>query len=189
MPRDTAVLGSKILIIFPGVIIPMNEMDLRVPFRSPASGMDMVSPKIASEIESLLDRQVCEVLISECDDFALSNEESKLIFSSGSQLAQLNTCNFRSDGGGELFNLRSCWKKIFEGRVRVFAMIDVCERLERWVFFAMVPDGQIVWILCSLNLHQLSLLRIVVQWYPTVAVDFPPSSSMMRLTLGWFAFA
>lgn len=147
MPRDAAVLCRKVFIILPCVLIPVNKMDLRVPLRSSASGVDMVSPKIASKIEGVLDRQVCKILISECDNFALSNEESKLIFSGCSELAQLNTCNFRSDSRGEFLNLRSFWKKIFEGRVGIFAVINMRKWLERGVFFAMIPDRQIVLIL------------------------------------------
>jgi hypothetical protein len=147
MPRDTAVLCRKIFIIFPGVIIPVNEMDLRVPFWCPTSGVDMVSPKIASKIESFLNRQVCKILISKCNDFTLSNEEGKLVLSGGSELAQLNTCDFGSDSRRELLNLRPFQKKIFEGWVGVFAMIDVCEWLERGVLLAIIPDRQIMWIL------------------------------------------
>jgi hypothetical protein len=147
MPRDTTVLCRQIIIILPGVIIPVNEMDLRVPFWCPTRRVDMVSPKIASEIESLLDGQVCEVLISKCNNFTLSNKKSKLVLSGSSKLAQLNTGHFGSDSWREPFDLRPFWEKIFERGIGIVAMVDVYEWLKRRIFLAIIPDGQIVWVL------------------------------------------
>lgn len=147
MPRDTAVLRREIFIILPGVIIPVDKVNLWIALGSATSRVDMVSSKIATKVEGLLDRQVCKVLVSKGDNLALGDEESKLILAGGSEFAQLDAGDFGSDGGCELLDSRSFREKIFEGWVGVFTMIDVREWLERRILFAIVPDGQVVWIL------------------------------------------
>jgi hypothetical protein len=106
MPRDATILRREIIIILPGVIIPVNKMNLGITLGSSTSRVDMVSSEIATKVEGLLDRQVCEVLISKGDNLALSNEESKLVLSGGSEFAQLNAGDFGSDGGCELLDSR-----------------------------------------------------------------------------------
>lgn len=110
MPRDTAVLRREIFIKLPGIIIPVNEMNLGITLGSSTGWVDMVSAKVASKVESLLDGQVCKVLISKGHDLALGDEESELILSGGSEFAQLNAGDFGSDGGCELLDTRPFWE-------------------------------------------------------------------------------
>lgn len=52
----------------------VHEMNLWVTSRSSGSGMDMEPTKVPRIVESLVDRQVGEILISESNDFSLGNE-------------------------------------------------------------------------------------------------------------------
>lgn len=74
MPCDTAVLCREIFIKFPRIIVPMNEMNLRISLWGSASWMDMMAAKVASKFEGLLDWQVGEILVSEGDNFTLGDE-------------------------------------------------------------------------------------------------------------------
>jgi hypothetical protein len=49
----------------------MHNVKLRKAFWGSTGGMDMVTAEIASKIESFLEREIGEVLVSECYDFAL----------------------------------------------------------------------------------------------------------------------
>lgn len=64
MPCDTAVLRREIFIEFPGIVVPVHEMNLGISLRSSASWVDMVAAKVSSEIEGLLDGQIGEILVS-----------------------------------------------------------------------------------------------------------------------------
>lgn len=37
-------------------------------------------------------------------------------------------------------------KKIFQGRVGIFAVLSVCEWFERWIFCFRVPHREIIWM-------------------------------------------
>ena len=72
--------------------------------RTAAGGVDVVAAEVAAPVEGGLQRQVGEILVAKCNDFALGDEKRKLIFCHWSQLAKLNAGYFRADGRGELLN-------------------------------------------------------------------------------------
>ena len=62
-------------------------------------------------------------------------------------------------------------------------MIDVDERFEGWVFLPVVPNRKIVGVLDGVSSSSLTRYLIF-----TVAVVFPPSSSMTLFTFGFVSF-
>ena len=128
----------------------MNKMNLGKPFRGPTSGMYMMPTKVAAKLQSFMDRQVCKVLISEGDYFTLCNQQGKLVFSFGCQLAELNPSNLRAYCWCELLDSGIRRQEIFQGGVGIFSMVDMGKRLQSGVFFAMVPYGKIVGILYNI---------------------------------------
>lgn len=54
-------------------------MDFWVAFWSSGSGVDVVSAKVASDVERIFDGDVGEILVTECYDFLLGHEEGELV--------------------------------------------------------------------------------------------------------------
>lgn len=59
----------------------MDEMDLRMALRGSRGGMDVVTAKVSSKLESFRDGKIGKVLVSEGYDFAFGNVASEFIFS------------------------------------------------------------------------------------------------------------
>ena len=57
----------------------MDEVNLRKTFWCSAGGMDMQSSKVTTKLQSLLDRQRSQVLVSEGNDFLLSHEQGQFV--------------------------------------------------------------------------------------------------------------
>ena len=93
--------------------------------------MDVVSSKIANQVESILDREVCEVLLAESDDLVFGNKEGELILAGVAQLAELDAANLSSNAGSELVDLAIVPQKVLEGRVGVFAVLVMGVGFER----------------------------------------------------------
>lgn len=78
--------------------VPVNDVQFREAFGTSTRRMDVVPAKIPTEVESLLERQMGEVLVAERDHLALGDEESELVFAGSVELAELNAGDFRADG-------------------------------------------------------------------------------------------
>lgn len=91
--------------------------------------MDMMSPKVSTEVKRIWDWNVRKILVPESYDFLLGNEERELIFSSIIQLRKLNTVDFCTNVGrqishsGILQEVRKCW-------VGILSMLFVLEGLK-----------------------------------------------------------
>lgn len=99
----------------------------------------MVSSKICTKVKSLLDREICKVLVSKRNHFTLCNKKRKLIFPSIAELAQLDAGHLRSGGRSKMLKLGAFNKDVLEVRVCILAMFGVNKRFPRRVFLVMVP--------------------------------------------------
>jgi hypothetical protein len=109
----------------------------------------MVAAKIPTKVESLLNRKVRKILISERNHFALGHKQCKLVLSCIAELAELDTSNFGASAWGELLDLGARFQQIWESRICVQAMLDVNELFKRRVFFPMVPYWKVMRVLES----------------------------------------
>jgi hypothetical protein len=73
-----------------------------VSLRRTRGRVDMVAAEIFTELQSFRNRQICQILSTECDYFSLCYESRKLILSSIAELAQLYTFDLSSDGWCEV---------------------------------------------------------------------------------------
>ena len=48
-----------------------------------------------------------------------------------------------------MLDLRTFYEQIFEAWVGILAVFSVGEGLPRWIFLAVVPDREIMWVLIS----------------------------------------
>jgi hypothetical protein len=110
----------------------MHEMNFRIAFRSTRGRVNVVTTEVASNVKSFLNGQVREVLVPECYDLLLGDEESEFVFASVGKLAELNAVDFRSDVRGEISDL-GVLQEVGEGWIGVLAALGVLERLPRWV--------------------------------------------------------
>jgi hypothetical protein len=122
-------------------------VELWVAGRTAAGRVDVVAAEVAAPVESGLERQVREVLVAKCNDFALGDEERKLVFCCQGQLAELDASDFGADARGELLDGAVRGKQIFKGAIGTFAMFNVGEWLQWRIFFTVVPSGEVLWIL------------------------------------------
>jgi hypothetical protein len=124
----------------------MDEMYLWMTFRAARSWMNVVAAKVASDVESILDGKVGEILIAECfilfsrvqkevlailtNHLSLSDEESQLIFSGVRQLAQLYAMNFGTNVRSQVGNF-SVLQQIGKARICILAVLIVLEGFQR----------------------------------------------------------
>lgn len=125
----------------------MDNMQFWESFWTAAGRMDMMTAKIASQIESFLKRKICQVLVAECNDFALCDQKGQLVFSSIGELAELDTMDFRTDCWCEFFDFATFWKEVFECWICSFAVFNMIELLKSRVFLTMVPSGKVCRVL------------------------------------------
>jgi len=127
----------------------MDDMQLGISFWAAASGVDMVTAEIPSEIKGFLEWKVGEILVAESDDFALSHEECQLIFSGLSELAELHACHFGPDARGELLDLAAFWEEVLESGIGTFAVVYVLKLLPWGIFLAVIPGWKVLRVLGS----------------------------------------
>ena len=102
VPPDTAYPLRKECLNALVVCASVDQVDLRVTLRTTTCRMDMMPSEVAAEVKSFVNWQVCEVLSSESDHFALRDEESQLIFPSGCKATKLNPTNNSAYGGRQI---------------------------------------------------------------------------------------
>jgi hypothetical protein len=110
-----------------------------------------MSTKVATKVQSLLDRQIRKILVSESNDLSLSNQQGELILTCIIELAQLHTPDLRAGGWSESADLGAFWQKALEAWVGIFAVLDVLKWLPWWVLLTVVPDRQVVWVLAGIS--------------------------------------
>lgn len=107
----------------------------------------MVSSEIAAEVQSLLDREISEVLVPEGDDFALSDEQRQLVSAGRAETAQLHAADLGAYAGGQVAAGGGAGKEIGEGGISGQAVLGVGEGLQWCVFLVRIPGRKVVWVL------------------------------------------
>lgn len=124
----------------------VHEVNLGVALGGAGGGVDVVAAEVATEVEGIFDGEIGKVLVAECDDLALGDEEGELVLASGGELAELHAADFRAGCGGQLGDFAALDKEILEGWVGANTMLYVLEWLERRVLLVIVIDWKIVWV-------------------------------------------
>lgn len=62
----------------------------------------MMSSKISTKLQHLLDGEICKILISECYYTTLGDEEGELIFTGVCEGAELDTAEFGAEFRGDV---------------------------------------------------------------------------------------
>ena len=145
MPAHTAISPGKERIELAGGSISVNDMKLGVSFWTSTRWMDVMTAEISSKVKSFLKWKAGKILIAECDDLALCDEERKLVFAGVGELAELNTSDFGTSCWGEFLNFAAFWEEISEGWICIEAMLLVDELFKCEVLLAMVP----CWKVCG----------------------------------------
>lgn len=127
----------------------VHEVNLGVSLWRARGGVDMVTAKVASKLESLGDGKVGKVLVSEGHDLALGDVPGELVLAGFGELAQLDALDLCADGGGEVRDLGVLFDEVGESRVCVAAVVVVLKGLEGRVDLVLVPGGEVVGILES----------------------------------------
>lgn len=148
MPANTAgSVGEESIELVAGLAISVDNVHLWVTLWASASGVDVVTAKVAAELEGVGDGEVCEVLVTESNDLALSHKQGELVLASIREGAELDTSDLGTNAGGQLLDLGALLQEIGEGWVSIETMLDVLEGFPRRVFLAVVPGREIMRVL------------------------------------------
>jgi hypothetical protein len=160
MPRNA--IGSVVEKRFEALVLStaVHEMHFRVPFWSAGCWMDVQTSKISAIVQCLLDGQLGEVLVSKCHDFLLSDQQCKFVLAGVCQLRELDARNLSANGGGDVLDLDALWQQIWEGRIRVLAVLDMLEWLEGRISVATISNSASV----LGDPHSLHILLILPSW-------------------------
>lgn len=82
MPGDRAGTSLEECLVALVAGASVNEMDLGVAFGCARGRVDVVTPKIRAIFESIRDRQIRKVLVSESNNFSFGDVSSKLVLAS-----------------------------------------------------------------------------------------------------------
>lgn len=127
----------------------MDKMNLRMTLRRSRGRMNVMTPEVASELESFCNGKVGKVLVSEGYYFPLCDVAGEFVLASIGETAQLNTLNLSTDSGSEMRDLCVGFDEVGKARVGIFAVFVMLEGLEGRVDLIFVPCGEIVGILTS----------------------------------------
>jgi hypothetical protein len=111
----------------------MDQVDFWVAGWGTRCGVDVQTAEVSAKIEGLLDGEGGEILVTEGYHFLLGNEEGKLVLARVGKGAKLSSPYFCADGGGDVFDLATFRKEVWECWVGVFAVVDVLEWFQGWV--------------------------------------------------------
>ncbi len=103
--------------------------------------------EVATEIKGRLDGKIGKILITESHDLAFSHKACELIFTSFTQLAQLDAANLAADGGSEIYNFALSGKEVGIRRIGIYPVVMMLKWLESRVFLFRVPGGEVVGVL------------------------------------------
>ena len=107
MPSDGARSRSKKL-INPGVSSgAVDQMNLRMAQGRARRWVDVMSSKVAAVLESLFNRQIGKILVTESDNLAFGHETCQLILASWGEAGKLDATNFGAGGWSQVRDLNS----------------------------------------------------------------------------------
>lgn len=69
----------------------VHDVDLGIALSDAGCGVYVVSSEVAAKCEYLIDREVCQILVPEDEDFALGCEQRELVFCSIAKGGELNS--------------------------------------------------------------------------------------------------
>lgn len=131
----------------------MDKMNLRMTLRRSRGRMNVMTPEVASELESFCNGKVGKILVSEGYYFALRDVAGEFVLASIGETAQLNALNLSTDCGSEMGDLCVGFDEVGKARVGIFAVFVVLERFEGRIDLVFVPCGEIVGILTSRSVN------------------------------------
>lgn len=148
VPGYTAVATGEEVVELAFAADAVDEVDLGVALWGAGGRVDVVASKVAAEVEGIFDGEIRKVLIAECDDLALGDEEGELVLAGGGELAELHAADFGAGCGGQLGDFATLDKKILEGWVGANTVLYVLEWLERRILLVIVVYWKVVWVFC-----------------------------------------
>ncbi len=87
MPGDGVGVASKEVSAAGVLCSTVHEVNLGVTLWGTGGLVDVMTAKVATEFESLIDGEVRKVLVAECNDLPLGNEQGELVLALLCQLA------------------------------------------------------------------------------------------------------
>jgi hypothetical protein len=117
----------------------MHEVNLRVALGCTRGRMNVVTTEVATNVESFLNGKVCEVLVAECYDLLLGDEQGELVLPGICQFAELDTMDFSTDVRGDISDL-GILQEIRKRWVGVLAVLGMLEGLPWWISAPMVSS-------------------------------------------------
>ena len=130
---DVAVPGDRVGAVVEegsrGLVVgaAMDQVDFWVASWGTRRGVDVQTAEVSAKVEGLLDREGGEVLVTEGYHFLLRDEEGKLVLARVGESAELSSPYFCANRRGDILDLATFWKEIWECWVGVFAVVDVLE--------------------------------------------------------------
>jgi len=118
------------------------------PVKEGVWGCVNIPAKVRSELESLLNGEVGEILVTEGDYLALGHESRQLVLAGIAQRRQLDTSDLCADGRSQVGHCHgSLGQQVRIGCVGVLAVLIVLERLEGRILLVAVPGREVVRVL------------------------------------------
>lgn len=101
MPGDRVGVASEEVSTAGVLCSTVHDVNLGVALWGTGGLVDVMTAEVAADLKGLVDGEVRKVLIAECYDLPLSNEQGELVLALLCQFAQLDTVNFGADAGSE----------------------------------------------------------------------------------------
>jgi hypothetical protein len=109
----------------------MHDMDFGVSLWYPSSCVHMMPSEVSTKGNSLINREIGEILVAKDKDLTLGSKKRKLVFCFVRKRGELDSGDLSASCGRELLSSHSWVEEIFQGRIGVFAGVMVCEGLQR----------------------------------------------------------
>jgi hypothetical protein len=148
VPGYAAVAAGEEVVQLALAANAVDKVNLGVAFWGSGGGVDVVAAEVATKVKGILDGEIGKVLVAECDDLALGDEESKLVLAGGRKLAELHAADFGAGQRGQLGDFGALDKEILESWVGTDTVLYVLERLEWRVLLVIVVHWEVVGVFC-----------------------------------------
>lgn len=125
----------------------VNEVNLWVSLWRARGWVDVMTAKVSTVLEGLVDWKVGKVLVAECNDLALGDETGELVLAGVGESRELNAIDLSADGWGKVDGGYSLWKEVLVGGVGIFAMVVVLVWSQCWVLLLWVESWEVVLVL------------------------------------------
>lgn len=109
--------------------------------------MQVIPAKVTTELQSLLNRQVGKVLVTESHYLALGDKSGELVLSSIAERAELDSLDLCANRGSQVVHAHAIGEQVGIGRISVQPVLNVLKWLEGTVSLLRVPGWKIVRVL------------------------------------------